>query len=103
MKLDIRQCQRIYLPQPGEFFLILGRCYPEHLSVVFISFYLIREHAVIYKPAAPKGFLHQDFLFAVRIDAEFISSVGQSLSPCDSMYRRMVSIGAPPAVSRQKL
>ena len=98
MQLRIRQGKGVHLLQPGIFLLISGRCVPEHLFFFLVIADLVRKHLVIDKAAAANCFLYLNSLLFIWIDPYFYGAVLFS-----HLYCRIVSIGAPPALSRQKL
>ena len=67
------------------------------------SYDLIIKHLIIQKATTAKCFAKKYLLFFCRINSETICYVQYFFSPWVSMYWRITSTGAPPAVNRQKL
>jgi hypothetical protein len=111
IQLRVRKCKRIHFPKPRKLFLILRRRIIQHLFCCFVVFDLIGKHLIVDEPHTAKGPGKQIPLFFIRIDPELEGHVCHishflrrfGLSPCVSMYCRIVSIGAPPVEIRQKL
>ena len=92
----------VHLLQPGIFLLISGRCVPEHLFFFLVIADLVRKHLVIDKAAAADCFLYLNSLL-FYLDRSLFLWRSSFFSPWLSIYCRIVSIGAPPALSRQEL
>ena len=84
------------------FFFISGRRIFQHLFFFLVMTDLVCKHLIIKKTTAADCFLYLDNLFFIWIDPYFYCPVYLS-HPDFSIYWRIVSIGAPPALSRQKL
>ena len=72
-------------------------------SVFSLLLNLIIKHLIVQERQQPNVLPRSIFLFFCRINPETICYVQYFFTPWLSMYWRITSTGAPPAVSRQKL
>ncbi len=99
--LGIGKGKAVHFPKPGEFGFILCRGVMKFFTGFPVIGDAVAKHFVIDKSGTAKCFRKHGFLIRCGIQSVAICLVHPSHLPCVSMYLRIISIGAPPVVSRQ--
>ena len=101
VQLGIGESQTVHFLQPRKFVLVLCGGIVQLLARFLVIVKAVGKHLVIDESGTAEGLGKHNLLFGCRIEPVSVCLIHYSHLPWFSMYLRIVSMGAPPVVSRQ--